>query len=297
VTTDSVRDSTGLSASRAEPLIGDWTYAEVRPRHLTGVVDRIWHAAGRFCAARERAFPNGCVEILLHLEDRFKGAVALNGPFEVLPLIALSSQRVTPQVIESPEGQCCVLGIRLTAIGAYQLLGPEGVAVSSHVQDLRDLMSPSERLYEHCLRTCVASERLRIATRWIEERLSYSRPIHPGIAAVVEQLRESRGRVSIVDLQTASGIGRSRFFALFREHVGLSAKQFARVIRFQHSLALVQRGIPVVRVAALAGFSDQSHMTVEFGELGGLTPARVAERTPYAHTVNVAEEIERAATA
>ena len=69
-------------------------------------------------------------------------------------------------------------------------------------------------------------------------------------------------------------LGKKQFERVFREQVGMNPKEYARVVRFQKSLWLLQRGYEdYVGIAYEAGYSDQSHFIREFKAMGGHTPA------------------------
>jgi AraC-like DNA-binding protein len=83
---------------------------------------------------------------------------------------------------------------------------------------------------------------------------------------------------AVSSLQRASGYSPRHFIALFRAAVGLAPKHYHRIRRFNAaalSLAAAD-GCPLSEIAALHGYADQSHLTREFRELAGVTPARYA---------------------
>jgi transcriptional regulator GlxA family with amidase domain len=49
----------------------------------------------------------------------------------------------------------------------------------------------------------------------------------------------------------------------------------ARILRFQHALALIRcpSRVSLAEIAQAAGYADQSHMTAEFRDIAGLTPS------------------------
>jgi len=63
----------------------------------------------------------------------------------------------------------------------------------------------------------------------------------------------------------------------FRRHFGLTPGGFARRARVERACRLIagQPGKPLVRIAAAAGFADQSHMTREFRTWLGVRPSDV----------------------
>ena len=71
-----------------------------------------------------------------------------------------------------------------------------------------------------------------------------------------------------------SGYSHRRFNELFRNSVGLGAKQFSSVARFQHALRYIegQSTLDWQDVVAECEFYDQAHLIREFRRLSGLSP-------------------------
>ncbi|MGH8775089.1 MAG: helix-turn-helix domain-containing protein [Jiangellaceae bacterium] len=61
----------------------------------------------------------------------------------------------------------------------------------------------------------------------------------------------------------------------FRSATGLGRKQIEQVRRARHAYALLQKGLPLARAAAEAGYADQAHMTRSMRVFAGQTPARI----------------------
>jgi len=101
----------------------------------------------------------------------------------------------------------------------------------------------------------------------------------PGLVeAAVDAIERTRGAVRIEALADALGVSRQHLASQFRSRVGLPAKLFARVCRFQHASAQIRTGA-LHDFAALAlelGYYDQPHMIHEFRELSGATPQAFA---------------------
>lgn len=110
------------------------------------------------------------------------------------------------------------------------------------------------------------------------QRLRSSRR-KPGLVhAAVDAIEASHGAIRIESLADALGVSRQHLASQFRARVGLPAKLFARVCRFQHASQLIREG-PPQDLAALAldlGYYDQPHMIHEFRALSGSTPQSFA---------------------
>jgi AraC-like DNA-binding protein len=82
------------------------------------------------------------------------------------------------------------------------------------------------------------------------------------------------GDARVHKLAASLGWSSRHFISKFQEMTGLTPKAQARRWRFQKARTyLDQTSLSLAQVAALCGYSDQSHLTREFRELGSCTPA------------------------
>ena len=80
---------------------------------------------------------------------------------------------------------------------------------------------------------------------------------------------------SVTELASATCLSKKHFERLFNELVGANPKEYARVVRFQKSLKLLQHYSEDTSLAQLAcqcGYADQSHFIREFRRFSGYTP-------------------------
>ncbi len=88
------------------------------------------------------------------------------------------------------------------------------------------------------------------------------------------EVRHLGGDARVNKLATSLGWSSRHFISKFQEITGLTPKAQARRWRFQKARTyLDQTLLSLAQVAALCGYSDQSHLTREFRELGLCTPA------------------------
>lgn len=109
--------------------------------------------------------------------------------------------------------------------------------------------------------------------------------------------------VSIAELSSKCCLSRKQFERIFSLIVGINPKEYARIVRFQKVLAIMQQHLnPEIRLnnraitlnngktgdvclaglAYWAGYSDQSHMIREFRALSRYTPADILKKAiPY----------------
>ena len=122
-------------------------------------------------------------------------------------------------------------------------------------------------------------ERITILESILAARLTTRRAIHPAVPQALEQLRVTS---SIRRIVQASGYSHRTLISLFRRSVGLTPKQYVRVLRFQRVLETVSvaEKTSLVDVAMEAGYSDQAHFNREFRAFAGVTPTEYRRESP-----------------
>ena len=96
--------------------------------------------------------------------------------------------------------------------------------------------------------------------------------------------------MSISELRERAGFSKTRLVNAFRAQIGATPKQYARILRFRHALAMVNAGADSLADVALAtGYYDQPHMNAEFRELSGFSPREFLTARRYPESVSVAE--------
>jgi AraC-like DNA-binding protein len=275
---------------------GRWIHTEGRWDRLDGLVELIWHFAGKTTFPRERIFPNGLLEIIVHLGERFREVSSRPGSSrgfhtEALtspqyPITCINGLQTHTFLIQAPEQPCTVLGIRLTPAGAFALLNTSLDDIRDVTVDLADVVGRyAAELAERCNEVSTGEDRVRVAMRWVCERLSRGARIDPAIAWMVREIEQRNGSVSIGALREDIGFSKTRLVDTFRRQVGLSPKTFARVIRFRHVLRLIHAGAGSLSNVALdAGLYDQPHLNAEFKELSGFTPSEFLAAQRYSPT-------------
>lgn len=90
-------------------------------------------------------------------------------------------------------------------------------------------------------------------------------------------------RISVAQLSAACCLSPKQFERVFRSFVGISPREYTRIVRFQKALSLMQRPAIAIGQAQLAyasGYADQSHMIREFKRLCGHTPVALQRIAP-----------------
>lgn len=252
-------------------------YFTLRPSPaLADVVDQYWAYEGyQPPYAFERIFPTGTVEILLNLQDgqlrcldRDSGRPC--GQWRGL-LVAGVHQR--HQWVGTAQ-QHTMLGIALRPGGAWRLLGiPASELTGLHVPLEEVLGSWAARLTERLWDTNETRDRLQLLDDVL--RMLPLKPVHPAVSWVADQLACHSDPARLSHLADEAGVSTRRLRDLFQREVGVSTKVFARIQRFQHTLARLRHDqrTDLGTLALDAGYADQPHMIREFKAHSGLTPS------------------------
>jgi AraC-like DNA-binding protein len=278
-----------IVTQRVDSPLGRWTQSRWSPPHLAGLAESFWYFEGRTTFARERNFPNGMFELIVHFGDPYRVVEGeWTGRCSTACLGGLQSR---PWVVEAPASAPPVLGIQLYPAGAYALFATPLNEVSGLTVDLQDLAGRAAReLIERCHGAVSGEERLRRAVEWVTERMARSPRVDPGIAWVAARIERRRGAVSIAGLRERAGFSKTRLAAAFRAQIGVTPKQYARIHRFRSALAMVNGGEGTLAdIALAAGYYDQPHLNAEFRELSGYSPRELLATVRYPGSVSVAE--------
>lgn len=251
-------------------------YRERRPRPpLDRFVECFWFAEGDGHGAPvETIVPDGCPELILHLDEPFRrwdGSRAERQPTAFLAGEMTGAFRV------QPGSRVETMGIRFRPAGL-------GAFLRAPLDELTDRTTPIDALWGRPAREMqdavgeARGDRARIR-RAEEFLLARARegpgPDRPVEAAVGRILRE-RGRARVAALGVSAGLSERQLERRFRRAVGLGPKALSRLVRFQEVLRRLGDGSAPdwVQVALDCGYYDQSHLARDFRELAGSAPSR-----------------------
>lgn len=281
----------GVVTGFVDSLLGRWAYSEWQPlpgTPLSAFVERVWHFDGVTTHRRERVFPTGRVDLIVHLDERYR--LVEGAGTAICGTTCVTGLQSAPIVVESPERPCRVLGVRLYPAGAYAVLARPLDEMSGLTVDLPDLVGrAADELAEQC-HAVEVEEIFPVVARWVAERIARSPAADPAIAWIAAQIERREGAVSIAALRERTGLTKTRLATGFREQIGVTPKLYARILRFRRALAMVNEGTaPLAEIALAAGYYDQPHLNAEFRELGGLAPREFLAAQRYERSVSLAE--------
>ncbi len=113
----------------------------------------------------------------------------------------------------------------------------------------------------------------------LADHLSKYPPTYQRIDEVIRFIEATRGTTRMSEAAEVFGQSRRQFERVFRQTVGISAKSFAKIIRFHHAVNLISQpsAQPLSHIAAELNYTDQSHMNHDFQNLAGVSPAQFSD--------------------
>ena len=208
--------------------------------------------------ASDAILPDGCADIMV---------VGENPPFIAGP------DAVTRWV--EPRDGAVITGIRLRPGACRAVLGSPAEEIVNGGARLSDIAHGGADLHQRLLMAETAGTRLALLEGWVREALA--REDDRAVVAacrLITQLAE----IDIGSVADKFDWNVRTIHRRFLSACGYSPKHFQRIMRVQRALQIADRRVrpsPVRlgELASAAGYADQAHMTRDFRDITGFTPA------------------------
>ena len=144
----------------------------------------------------------------------------------------------------------------------------------------------SERLKEALHQSASFTDRVDVTERFLIDQIR-KRKNHYRFDRVnhcIEAINSKKGEVKIDQLASDCCLSRKQLERTFSDHIGVSPKQFIKIVRFQRAIYCrsIDQDVSLTELAYKCGYYDQSHMINDFITLSGLTPRQYFEECePY----------------
>lgn len=236
----------------------------------------------------ERVLPNGSAQLIVNLTEDETRAYDEAGRCQAAPGAVVSGLDTRFQIIDTAE-QEHVIGVSFHPAGtvgffrepAHEFNGPD-VPVDA-LWGARGVARLREALLE--ARTPDAAldvmERALVAA-W------RAREAHPAVSFALAAFLRRPDLARVRAVTAAVGLSPRRFIERFKADVGVTPKQYCRVLRFQHAVAQTHaaRAVDWTDVALASGYCDQAHFIHDFRAFSGITPTGyLAGRTEFQNHV------------
>jgi AraC-like DNA-binding protein len=257
---------------------GDWCLSRAVPdADLRGLVLEYWEVQGALAPFRETLLPNGAVELMFDLGPPHRVLSAQGeGWWRDAWYSGLHEEAL---VIESLEGTHLV-SARMHPVGAIALLGPRVSSLANRIVPIAEVCDDGDALRAALAAVSSPAERFALLERFLRESSHRRLPAPAAVRDAAARIEATNGNLRIAELHEAIGVSRKHLAVLFRRHVGLSLKDYAKLRRFVFALSWLREheAIDWPALAAEAGYSDQSHLARDFRRVGAASPTEYLRR-------------------
>jgi AraC-like DNA-binding protein len=222
----------------------------------------------------ERIFPDGHPELIFHFGAPFDKK---NGAENYIQDQCFVYGQLSTYIELKPSRNASVLGVRFATCGLaaftrlpqYEMTGrevaPEKVFPGqTALYDQLQLLLPDQRI-DHVQQMLGSL----LDTGDTDARNKETRSVQQ----CIQMMRDAENPMPSAALAKQLHISIRELERRFREYVGLSPKQLARIFRFQEVLQKKYIASSLTEVAHSSGYYDQSHFIRDFKAFSGLSPA------------------------
>jgi AraC-like DNA-binding protein len=173
------------------------------------------------------------------------------------------------------DGHQSGIELNLCPVAARRVLGTPMSALGGRVIALEDVLPRHHRGFAERLADLPTwAARLDAVEALLDERLAATEPPARIMNFACRQIRQNPALDSR-SLAKELGYSQKHVISLFKEHVGATPKQFARLVRFDRLAQYLRAGgrAPWAELAQRFGWFDQAHLAGDLRRFLGVTPS------------------------
>ena len=240
---------------------------------LKSLVNVLWYYEGyEVPHEKERLLPDGSISIVFNLQDDVTRLYDRDNPTAVSKLSGsiVCGAHSNYFIIDTAE-QAQTVGVHFKPGGAFPLLGLPASEIRNQHISLEDIWgADAERLRNKMLEATTPAAKLsHLEQALLVKAHTFKR--HAAVAFALERLCTSTNVANVID---QIGLSSRRFLELFSDQVGLSPKQYTRIMRFQSVIRHIAKPQPIdwTDLALTCGYFDQAHFNHDFRSFSGINP-------------------------
>lgn len=223
--------------------------------------------------------PSGCVEIVIHFDG--KGKYSVNNSSDHLITNASASGQKLNQKKYYSINSAGILAVILQPDASNIILGMPSNLISNTTINLTDVFGNSvnnliEQIHNETDKNTIISN----VEKFFTSKIVNTKDTR--IAQFVKDISSSGGCNNLLKVASELNLSLRQLERKVFEVVGISPKEFSRIVRFQKSLFIKQHN-PKINLTSLSyecGYFDQSHFIKEFKSISGYAPKEFFKLSP-----------------
>ena len=189
---------------------------------------------------------------------------------------------IAPQSIEFYAGKT-YYGIRLSTSVSRRLSFLHYAELINKGVSLSGLSNFGNELSEKITKADSFKERILLTQKWLLDLGLFEPHKMDFIDYSIDKILEEKGNLKVSDLSDYIGSSERLIREKFTQSVGMSPKQFCRVVRFQSLIEYIIfnecKGSFSLNDLMLSSYYDESHLSKEVKYFSGLTPKQFINQT------------------
>lgn len=224
--------------------------------------------------SKEKLLPDGAVELIINLTEISRKLYDNQNPNKAtfFQKAWISGMREQYILIEAAK-KSSVLVVRFKPGGAYPFLRMPVSEIKDQVLELELIFgSRFAEIWEQLMAAPTSQQKFVILEDFFLQKAHNRLEINPVIQFSIEELA---GSTSLKTITSQTGYSQKHLIQLFRQHVGLTPKVYARIMRFQEAIHSIEANQQVswIDLALHCGYYDQAHFINEFRAFSGINPS------------------------
>lgn len=185
------------------------------------------------------------------------------------------------------EGDTSLIIVPLSTTGFYHFLQESTCSITNsfYSLDYLNLRSSHQELQERLWEVQDASNAQQLIESFLLRhfyKLTYVDNLSSNIQPVTNWINKTSGLIHIDKIADKFRLSTRRLQQLFAQQVGLSPKQYSRVIRFRSLIQKIHQKpqTSLMQIVADFDFTDESHLIRDFKQFLNITPTLYSENKP-----------------
>lgn len=177
------------------------------------------------------------------------------------------------------EGYYQIIFVHLNPLGIHHLL-------RRHTNDLVNQIIPFEELVpsvtpvlQRMAEVKGFEEKIKIVEPFLIQNFEKSRYKESDMDTAIHLINQSQGNIKVKNIQQQCKVSERTLERKFREQLGFSPKEYARIIRFKNMMQymLLHPKTAWAELAYHFGYADQSHLSKDFQYFAAVNPEKFME--------------------
>lgn len=222
---------------------------------------------------RERIFPDGCIELIFNHGDKFRKFDS-DTEFHIQPPCFVHGQLKTYFELQG-LGNVGVFGARFHPAGMQPFINFDVDSFTGTTLTVQEIWGEEGKILEAEMMACTNyAQRIALLETFLLRQRQALKVDNVPVEYCVDTMIENTGNSNIEQLSAKLGMSKRQLERRFTAAVGISPKLFARIIRFQNILQLIENKEfkSFTTVAYEGGFYDQAHFIKDFKDFTGFNP-------------------------